>query len=123
VALTSQTRAPGAILGWTRDAPSPLGRRLQASPRPPRASTDNVGARVPAPVVPVASVAPVPARLVDVRGAARYLSLSPDGIRDLDARGVLKRVRLPGPNGADLRRVLYDVHDLDRLIERMKDGA
>jgi hypothetical protein len=52
-----------------------------------------------------------------------YLSLSLDGIRDLDARGVLTRVRLPGPNGGDLRRVLYDVRDLDRLIERMKDGA
>jgi hypothetical protein len=88
--------------------------RLRRPPGRPRTAT-------PPPLsTPVVAVT---ARLVDVRGAALYLSLSLDGIRDLDARGVLTRVRLPGPNGGDLRRVLYDVRDLDRLIERMKDGA
>ena len=60
-------------------------------------------------------------RLVDVAGAGKYLGgLSPDVVRELDGR-VLRRVRLPGSNGRDLNRVLFDVQDLDELIERSKD--
>lgn len=74
------------------------------------------------PVVQIAAVAPLRPRLVDVAGAARYLSVGDDTIRDFDSRGVLRRVRLPGPGTADLRRVLFDVRDLDRLIEHHKNG-
>jgi hypothetical protein len=58
-----------------------------------------------------------------VKGAAHYLSLSVDSVRDLDARGLLRRVPLPGANGADLHVVLYDRVDLDALIERLKEPA
>jgi hypothetical protein len=58
-----------------------------------------------------------------VKGLAAYLSLSVDSVRDLDQRGLLRRVRLPGANGADLNVVLYDRLDVDALIERMKEPA
>jgi hypothetical protein len=35
---------------------------------------------------------------------------------------VLRRVRVPLPNGADVRRLLFDVRDLDDIIERWKDA-
>jgi hypothetical protein len=57
--------------------------------------------------------------LLDVGGAARYLSVAEDTIRELDARGALRRVRLPGAGDRDLKRVLFDVRDLDALVERL----
>jgi hypothetical protein len=42
-------------------------------------------------------------------------------VRDLEAAGVLKRVRVPLPNGGELRKVLLDREDLDQLITRWKD--
>jgi hypothetical protein len=75
------------------------------------------------PVVQVAAVAPIAPRLLDVAGAARYLSVADDTVRDLDSRGVLRRVRLPGAGDRDLKRVLFDREDLDRLIETRKDEA
>jgi hypothetical protein len=73
--------------------------------------------------VQIAAVAPLTPRLLDVGGAARYLSVAEDTIRDLDARGALRRIRLPGAGDRDLKRVLFDVRDLDALIERVKDEA
>jgi len=43
-------------------------------------------------------------------------------IRDLEATGVLARVRIPLPNGGELRKVLFDREDLDRLIARWKES-
>jgi hypothetical protein len=60
-------------------------------------------------------------RLLDLDGAAAYLGVSPWTIRDLEAAGVLRRVRVPLPNGGELRKVLLDRVDLDALIERWKD--
>jgi hypothetical protein len=71
------------------------------------------------PAVP--ALCPVTPRLLDVDGAAAYLAVSAWTIRDLDAGGHLPRVRLPLPGGKELRRLLYDRTDLDRLIERSKD--
>jgi hypothetical protein len=57
-----------------------------------------------------------------VPGAGRYLGgLADDTVRDLAARGVLQRVRVPGAGDRDLKRVLFDARDLDRLIESWKD--
>lgn len=61
-------------------------------------------------------------RLLDVRGASLYTSLSPRSVRELVSAGRLKRVVIPGANGQDLRRLLIDRLDLDALIERWKDG-
>lgn len=92
--------------------------RLKGKPGRPRTRPE----RPPAPVVQVGGVAPLAPRLLDVTGAALYLGVADDTIRDLDSRGVLKRVRLPGPGASDLRRVLFDRHDLDALIEQSKNG-
>jgi hypothetical protein len=49
-------------------------------------------------------------RLLSVEDAAAYLSISPNTIRGLDIS-----TRAIG------RRVLYDIHDLDRFVDRMTD--
>lgn len=60
-------------------------------------------------------------RLLDLDMAAAYLSMSPWTIRDLEAKGVLPRVRVPLPRGGELRKLLFDKADLDRLIGAWKD--
>jgi len=60
-------------------------------------------------------------RLLDVEAAAAYLGVSAWTVRDLDAAGVLSRVRVPLPHGGELRRLLFDREDLDRLISVWKD--
>jgi helix-turn-helix protein len=59
-------------------------------------------------------------RLLDLQQAARYLGVSPWTVRDLEASGVIPRVVIPLPNGRDLRKLLFDRADLDRLIESWK---
>jgi hypothetical protein len=62
-------------------------------------------------------------RLLDLDAAATYLSVSPWTVRDLEAAGVLPRVRVPLPDGRELRKLLFDKADLDRLIGAWKDAA
>ena len=62
-------------------------------------------------------------RLLNLDAAAAYLSISPWTIRDLEAQGVLPRVRVPLPRGGELRKLLFDKADLDRLIGAWKDSA
>jgi excisionase family DNA binding protein len=62
-------------------------------------------------------------RLLDLEGAAHYLAVSVWTIRDLLDAGRLPRVRLPGAGARDLRRVLLDREDLDRLVREAKDSA
>ena len=64
---------------------------------------------------------PLDPRLFDLAQAARYLSVSPWTIRSLEWAGVLHRVRIPLPNHRELRKLLFDRTDLDRLIELWKD--
>jgi hypothetical protein len=59
--------------------------------------------------------------------AAAYLGVSLWAIRDLEAAGSLSRVRVPLPPdrrgrrlGGELRKLLYDRADLDRLIDTWK---
>jgi len=66
------------------------------------------------------SVAP---RLLDLPSSARYLGVSLWTIRDLIANGTLTRVRVPLPNGGELRKVLLDREDLDRLVPSWKAPA
>ena len=69
-------------------------------------------------------LADTPQRLFDLRAAAVYLGrVSPWTLRDLEAGGVLPRVRVPLPGGGELRKVLFDRADLDRLIELWKETA
>jgi hypothetical protein len=62
-------------------------------------------------------------RLFNLDTAAAYLSMSPWTIRDLEAAGVLPRVRVPLPQGGELRKLLFDKADLDRLIGAWKEAA
>jgi hypothetical protein len=78
--------------------------------------------RVSAPTVP--EVCPIPPRLLDLAGSAAYLGVSSWTVRDWVSAGVLARVKLPGGSGSkdgELHRLLFDVRDLDRLVEQGKD--
>lgn len=59
-------------------------------------------------------------RLLELEAAAAYLGVSPWTVRDLEAAGTIKRVRVPLPHGRELRKLLFDKMDLDRLIEAWK---
>ncbi len=59
-------------------------------------------------------------RLLDLPATAAYLGVSPWTVRDLEAAGVLRRVCVPLPGGRELRKLLFDRGDLDRLIEAWK---
>jgi hypothetical protein len=62
-------------------------------------------------------------RLLDLDAAATYLSVSRWTVRDLEAVGVLPRVRVPFPDGRERRKLLFDKADLDRLIGAWKEAA
>ncbi len=62
-------------------------------------------------------------RLMDLHATAAYLGLSEWTVRDLEASGVLRRVRVPLSGGGELRKLLFDRADLDRLIETWKELA
>jgi hypothetical protein len=64
--------------------------------------------------------APLPPRLLDVHRLAEYLSMPEATVYDLAARGVLRRVRVPLPNGGELRKLLFDLKDVDALISAWK---
>jgi hypothetical protein len=59
-------------------------------------------------------------RLLDVPSGAAYLHLGEWSFRHLIYSGVIKRVRVPSGQG-EIRRVLVDRQDLDRLVEMWKD--
>src|ERR1043165_7439662 len=67
------------------------------------------------------TVAPVSPRLVDLHTAAGYLGLSQWTVRELEAAGIVPRVRVPLPHAGELRKLLFDRTDLDRLIDSWKD--
>jgi hypothetical protein len=58
--------------------------------------------------------------LLDLVATAAYLGVSAWTVRDLEAAGTLKRVRVPVAGGGDLRKLLFDREDLDRLVEAWK---
>ena len=59
-------------------------------------------------------------RLLDLGTTAIYLGVSPWTVRDLEAAGTLKRVRVPMAGSGELRKLLFDRQDLDRLVEAWK---
>jgi hypothetical protein len=72
---------------------------------------------------PAVAYCMMPCRLLDLEAAGAYLGVSRWTVRDLEGAGVLRRVRVPLPDGRDLRKLLFDKADLDRLIELWKDSA
>jgi hypothetical protein len=101
--------------------------RLRGKPGRPRAqanATPQEGRAVPLSLSFVrglerAALSPE-ARLLDLAATAVYLGLSPWTVRSLEAAGTLKRVRVPVCGGGDLRKLLFDRQDLDRLVETWK---
>ena len=63
-----------------------------------------------------------PRRLLGLRGTASYLGVSVWTVRTLEEQGLLRRVRVPLAEHGELRKLLYDIHDLDDLIARWKDA-
>ena len=64
-----------------------------------------------------------PRRLYDLPAASRYLGVSPWTTRDLEAAGILSRVRVPTRNNGELKKLLFDRADLDRCIDAWKAGG
>ncbi len=64
---------------------------------------------------------PIAPRLLDLQGAAAYLSVSVWTVRDMMDSGRLQRVRLPLDDHKELRKILLDRLDLDQLIDLWKD--
>jgi excisionase family DNA binding protein len=57
-------------------------------------------------------------RLLDTDEAARYLGVCGGTVRSLIAKGKLTAIRPPG-----MRRLLFDVRDLDVLVEQWKRAS
>ena len=112
--------------------------RLRASPpspsfpgrrgRPRKASTDGgatAGGRGPAggtrgasegrPRVGQVSIATLSPRLLPAREAAKYLGVSYDKLLDLRSAGTVRPLSIPG-----LRKLVFDVRELDDLVERWR---
>ena len=68
------------------------------------------------------TVVPVSPRLLDLHVSAGYLGLSEWTVRTLEQQGILKRVRVPLPNHGEVRKLLFDRVDLDRLIDTWKSA-
>ncbi len=66
------------------------------------------------------AVVPISPRLLDLPSAAAYLGVSEWTIRDLEANGTLRRVSIALRGGRELRKLLFDREDLDRLVEASK---
>jgi hypothetical protein len=59
-------------------------------------------------------------RLLDLHAASAYLGLRERKVRELASRGILPRVRIPLVAG-EIRKLLFDRLDLDRLVDAWKD--
>ncbi len=66
------------------------------------------------------TTAPLLPRLLDLHMSAGYLGLSEWTVRTLEQQGVLKRVRIPLQAHGEVRKLLFDKQDLDRLIDSWK---
>jgi hypothetical protein len=97
----------------------PLLHARQPVGRPRKMHPENARPRGP---LRCLTVAAVPPRLLDLGATAAYLGVSPWTVRDLEAAGSLQRVRIPHPHGGELRKLLFDREDLDRLITGWKDA-
>ena len=67
------------------------------------------------------AVTPIHPRLLSEKNSATYLDISVDSLRVMVDAGRLRRVQLPGEDGKELRRRLFDRNDLDKLVDQCKD--
>lgn len=92
---------------------------ISALPQEHQARRSDSGARIGTEVQ--ITSAPLVPRLLDLHVSASYLGLSEWTVRTLEQQGILKRVRVPLPNHGELRKLLFDRADLDRLIDAWKE--
>lgn len=92
--------------------------RLGKPGRPKKPVTD-----APRPASADARTQTLTSRLLDLDGSSQYLCLSKWTIRDLEAVGELRRVRISLGPAREIRKLLFDRQDLDALIEKWKAGA
>ncbi len=106
------TRRPSASRPGDPSLPlAAAAERLRGKPGRPRKDGHVVGIAVQqrgmdgSPNRGALAVAAIVPRLLSLDATAAYLGLSPWTVRDLEAAGVLPRVRVPRPNGGELRKV------------------
>ena len=103
-----------------RRTPGRPRKEISGSVAPDKVS-DGVHGRTPVRrTVVCEAVGHIPPRLLDLKGAAAYLGVSPWTIRDLETSGTLRRVNVPLGMGKDLRKLLFDREDLDQLVDSWK---
>jgi hypothetical protein len=101
-------------------------RRLRRPPGRPRAVASQASAPLATPPLArageraVAELWPIQPRLLGLKDAALYLSVSTWTLRDWLARGIVARVEPPGADGKNLERLLFDRLDLDALVDAWK---
>jgi hypothetical protein len=61
-------------------------------------------------------------RLFDVREVSHYLSVSVRIVHELRAAGHLRPVTLPLGGGRELKKLLFDVADVDAFVDANKAG-
>jgi excisionase family DNA binding protein len=89
--------------------------RTEVSPTPASTSALDAGlVRAPSPAVAAAWL--FPPRVLDLEGAARYLSLSTWTVRELRAAGHLPALEVPG-----IRALRFDRLALDHAVEAWTD--
>jgi helix-turn-helix protein len=71
----------------------------------------------------VAAVSAGGPRLLGVRATAGYLGIGQRMVHELRASGRLRPVRLPLAGDREVRKLLFDRADLDRLIEASKEPS
>jgi hypothetical protein len=98
--------------------------RLRRRPgRPPLAPEEKARRAAAREARRAAALAAVPPRLLTIQAAAKFLSLSVWTVRALVENGTLPRVVVPIDDRSDLRRILIDREDLERLIRNAKGQA
>ena len=68
------------------------------------------------------TVVPIHPRLLDLHATAAYIGVSEWTVRDLEAAGIIARIRIPLSNHGELRKLLFDKKDLDCLVDSWKDA-
>jgi hypothetical protein len=104
----------------------PLAHLRRGSGRPRKTETARTGLTAVQPDESDSEARDAPAsrtavsRLLDLTQTAQYLGISAWTVRDLVANGTLQRVSIPLAGGRELRKLLFDRGDLDRLVDAWK---
>src|SRR5687767_5658233 len=62
-------------------------------------------------------------RIIDLKLCAKHLGVCPSIIRIFVTQGLLKPLSLPGRTGNRIQKLLFDMNDVDALIDEIKRGS